>query len=146
LSTHATGNGGGGSSSAYVTGSVTNALPPTSIVNVAQPWTFQFKNTGTQNATILDIIVDGSDPGYTNDCGSSLGTTTPNNVCYVKGTYTPQTTAPHSVSATLSYQQGTPVEVVTSTNTSTKGQILSCSPQPGFAPPIQQGSAILRNR
>ncbi len=134
MSTHATGNGGGGSSSAYVTGSVTNALPPTSIVNVAQPWTFQFKNTGTQNATILDIIVDGSDPGYTNDCGSSLGTTTPNNVCYVKGTYTPQTTAPHSVSATLSYQQGTPVEVVTSTNTSTKGQILSCSPQPGFAP------------
>lgn len=55
-------------------------------------------------------------------------------MCYVKGTYTPQTTAPHSVTATLNYRQGTAVEVVTSTNTSTQGEILSCSPQPGFAP------------
>lgn len=134
LSTNASGNGGGGGSSVYVTGSVTTALPATSVVSTAQPWVFQFKNTGTQDATITDLTVDGSDSGYTNDCGSSLGTSTPSNVCSVKGTYTPTTTAPHTVTATLNYQQGTAVEVVTSTNTSTKGEILSCSPQPGFAP------------
>jgi Thaumatin family len=142
LSTTASGNGGGGSSSTYVTGTVITALPATSVVNTAQPWKFQFKNTGSQSATLTGYTVEGSDAGYTSDCGSSLGTTSPSNVCYFKGTYTPQTSSPHSISAILNYQQGTPVEVVTSTNTSTKGQILSCTTQVGFAPQTLTGATV----
>lgn len=134
LSTNATGNGGGGNNSAYVTGNTVTPLPAKSQINISQPWKFEFKNTGTKEATSISVNVTGETSILNNTCTSSLGTTSLNNTCYVTGTYTPTTTVPHNVTAILSYAEGTPVELITSTNTNTNNAILSCSTQIGFAP------------
>jgi hypothetical protein len=141
LSTNAAGNGGGGNNSAYVTGNTVTPLPAKSQIDISQPWKFEFKNNGTKDATTLNVNVTGASIAN-NTCVSSLGTTSSTNTCYVEGSYTPTTTAPHSVMAILSYAEGTSVELVTSTNTNMNSAILSCSTQIGFAPQTLKDSSV----
>lgn len=122
LSTTATASSGG----TEVTGQVTTPLTTPLNQGESSPWMFTFTNNGTLAATGVNWVVSGG--SYTTNCTSSLSAA---QSCYVKGTYIATSTGSYTIAATLSYIQGAPVEL--STTTTAKGG-LACTPAVPFAP------------
>ncbi len=117
-----------------VTGATTTELLNPLGVNDSAPWAFTFTNNGAADATGINLSV--SVTGYKTTCGLTLPgiASAPNNHCMVQGTYTATSTGPFTLSATLSYAQGAPVSLTTSTNGSATNSGLVCSRAVPFAP------------
>ena len=129
VSSTAASSGSGGTD---ILGAKSTSLPATMSIEEQRPWKFTFTNEGTEPATGLNLTVLGA--SYSTSCVLSLSNIPPNNTCDVEGTYTATVTGPHTISATLSYAQGAPVEQITSTNGSGEDSGLVCKPAVGFAP------------
>jgi len=115
-----------------VSGAPTTGLPNSIDIGNSAPWLFTFRNDGTKPATGLNLNVSGAT--YATTCTSQLNNPPGNNTCTVSGTYTAASAGPHTISATLSYTQGSSVEVETSTNGQGDASGLVCTQSNPFAP------------
>ncbi|MCX7114341.1 MAG: hypothetical protein NTW08_00270 [Gammaproteobacteria bacterium] len=90
--------------------------PLNSPLNVGEssPYEFTFTNRGTEDATGVSAVSTAA--GYTSTCGPTLAKA--GGHCTVSGTFTPVSATPssQSVTATLSYHQGAPISVTSSTS------------------------------
>ncbi len=136
ISTVATNTNGG----TEITGTPTLQLPVDLAINASAPWLFRYTNDGTSGATGVNVVVSGG--SYSTDCGLDLSSTPPSNTCYVRGTYTATSAGPHTIAATLSYTQGSPVELSTSTNGGDGTSGLVCKPAVAFAPETKIDSIV----
>ncbi|MFC3909428.1 thaumatin family protein [Legionella dresdenensis] len=109
-----------------VVGDIATALPSTLGINTSAPWRFIFTNNNTFPITGINISVSGS--SYDTNCGLSLTNTAPGNSCYVEGTFTAMSAGPQTITATLSYSQGSPVTLSTSTVGDGQSSGLICQP------------------
>lgn len=117
----------GTSAGTDVSGTPTTELTTPLGVNDSAPWLFTFTNNGAEPATGVSVNVTGA--SYSTTCGNTLGSTP----CTVSGTYTATSTGSHTITATLSYSQGAPVVVSTSTNGAGENGGLVCTPAVGLA-------------
>jgi Thaumatin family len=133
LSSQATGTSVGTNVSGITTTELTDPLG----VNQSSPWKFTFTNNGASAATGVNLSLSVS--GFNTTCGSTLPGIAdyPNNSCYVQGTYTAQSTADFTITATFSYAQGAPIILQTSTSGSGASSGLVCTPAVPFAPQTQ---------
>jgi len=121
ISTIATGQTG-----IAIAGSVTTALPTTLPVGQSAPYTIEFTNTGTSQAT--GVSIQSSNTSFSTTCSTTLDASS---ACSVTGTYTATTATPaeQTVDTTFSYTQGTSVTESTSTTVTTaSGGIVATTP------------------
>lgn len=116
-------------SSNGLTGVISQALPTVMDINSSSTWSFTYTNNGTSTATGLNLSVFGS--SYTTNCGQSLA---PSSSCTVQGSYTALSSGMHSISARLSFAQGSPILLRTSTTINTQSGGLVCMATIPLAP------------
>ncbi|WP_342227212.1 choice-of-anchor D domain-containing protein [Rickettsiella endosymbiont of Rhagonycha lignosa] len=104
-------------SAAIISGTVTQALPATTLVDSEYPVIFTFQNIGGSPATNLDL--ESSYPtGFTEESDTCSGTTLAAGAsCTVQGSLIPPSPGSYTVAAALNYAESqTPASVSTSTD------------------------------
>ncbi len=128
-------------SQSLVQGSVITSLPETLQLGSSANYTFKFSNTITSQATSVTIQSNQSEnPSFTTTCASSLDA---GESCTVSGSYTAQSATPstQSVTATLSYSEGSPVTVSTGTTVTSVTGVIGSLVSPNYLPATMVGGA-----
>ncbi len=99
-----------------VTGTVATPLSANGLPNVSRPFSFNFTNNSSQTANDLQIVT--SLPQTSNITNTCEGKTTlaANESCTISGDFNSSFVGPQILSATLLYQEGSPVTLTTSTD------------------------------
>lgn len=130
-----------GQSPVGLQGVVTQSLPATLSVGQSASYLFTYTNNGSTTATNLSLQSNqSSNPSFVSTCSSSLAA---GRSCTVSGSYTASSASPtvQSVSATLSYAQGSAVVESTSTSVSAVSGVTASFVQPYYLPAAMVGGA-----